>query len=618
MENVMSAAAQVEAPMSRPRELPRRADGWIGLVLLLAGSVQGQTSQTSTSPDTQSVSGMTFLFHDDPAFVEGLRRHGLLRDYGYRMHNTGLDQQPFGQRWLHSPLLRDARRSGRPYYIDRIAGGMPFQCLEGIEQVARQLKDDPHFLGFQLHEWGNSPIHDYKRVVELLLDKGLPFAREHFARYEGRTESPFFGGGDFGIYDGIYRPLNTQKDAEDYLAAYFRRMSELTAGELMAVNGYYQLYHTALKLGAKNVMAEIGNQVPLTALQIACLRGAARQYGRPFGVYYEPWGGSPFGCPCAVGWSPWFPGGGNPDNKVMGYKIRPELGSSRSLQRRLLYYAWLSGASWYAEEWGPENYFSNWKDYPLTEYGRVVKEFIELTSRFGPATPIVPAALVLPAGTAAIDLHYVGGISEQLYELVPPDEFHVRLRHFARHVLAARPYRGGLDDFNLTPSPWIGSFDVLSAYEPAEMTERYSLLVCFDEEQAKKAASAGQYLVWYTGKDDDARACIAILESLYGCRVEGEVGCVRAFTRGNTGLIGLFNNTGVSKRNGKETTDPKASQKAVVRGLPAEVQCVVGGQFVSKREAGSVEFVIPAGELAVLSVPDAQVLGGLRLLIYPP
>lgn len=105
-----------------------------------------------------------------------------------------------------------------------------------------------------------------------------------------------------------------------YLEGYFRRLVDRTNGQVMAVNGYVQLYHTALRLGAKNVMAEIGNQVPLTALQIACVRGAARQYGKPFGVYYEPWGGKPFGCPCALGWSPWFPDKQSPDNRLMAQR----------------------------------------------------------------------------------------------------------------------------------------------------------------------------------------------------------------------------------------------------------------------------------------------------------
>jgi hypothetical protein len=566
-------------------------------MLLLVGIVAGLGVREAQP------GGLTLLVHDDPVLLEGLRRHGMLRNYGYRLHNTGLDTRPFGERWLKSPLLEEARRSGRPYYIDRIAGGMPFQSLEGMETVAARLKPDPRFLGFQLHEWGNSPMHDHKRVEELLLSKGLPFDREHFAPYEGRTEAPFFGGGDFSVYRGMYRPLRTQADVQDYLEAYFREMSTRARGQLMAVNGYYQLYHTALRLGAKNVMAEIGNQVPLTALQIACARGAARQHGKPFGVYYEPWGGAPFGCPCALGWSPWLPGGNKPDKKVMGYQIRPELGSSRSLQRRLLYFAWLSGASWLAEEWGAENVFSDWQDCPLTEYGKVLKEFMETTSRFGELKPIVPAALVLPAGAGPIDLRYLGAQKEQIYELMPADRLHVTLRHFATHVLGAQPYRYGKDDFNLTPSRWTGSFDVLTADAPERLKRGYQVLLYLDEVERKSGSVKGRQVLRYSGRDEDASRCVAALASLPGCQVDGEVGCAQARAEKSGLLVGLFNNSGVTKRNGQETTGPEATRTVVLRGVRGGVQDVVGGQFVTVREADRVTLSIPAGEVVVLLLP---------------
>jgi hypothetical protein len=578
-------------------------------ICVLGGPVIARSGVPDSAPASLPA-GMTFLVHDDAAFIEGLRRHGMLRSYGYRVHNTGLDKKPFGERWLSSPLLEEARRSGKRYYLDRIAGGMPFQSLKGIEAVAAKLKGDPRFLGFQLHEWGNSPIHDYQRVNELLLKKGLAFDREHFTEYEGRIEAPYFGGGDFSVYEHVYRPLQTPADVRKYWEAYFREMSKRADGELMAVNGYYQLYHMALRLGAKNVMAEIGNQVPLTAMQIACVRGAARQYGKSFGVYYEPWGGAPFGCPCAIGWSPWLPGGDKPDNKLMGYQIRPELGSSRSLHRRLLYYSWLSGASWLAEEWGAENVFSSWKDYPLTEYGKVLKEFLEVTSKYRIVKPIVPAALVLPAGTTGIDLRYVSAQKDQLYEMMGPDDLHLRLRHFAREVLGTRPYKSGNDDFNLTPSQWIGSFDVLSADASVAVKARYRLLVFLDESVASQPPSVGQQVLRYTGQDEDSRKCIGVLEKLPGCRVEGEVGCARALTQENQGLIGLFNNSGVRKRNGKETTDPEETKKVVVRSIPGPIQYVVGGQFVTRRDGDRIDLAIPAGDVVVLLVPDKRGLAG--------
>lgn len=551
-----------------------------------------------------SPKGMIFLYDSNPAFREGLYRHGLLDDTcGLRFHNTSFDQRPFQEKWGDHAGLREAQKLNRPYYLDRITGGMPYQSLDGIRPIARKLRDDPNFLGFQVHEWGNSPIHDHRRINEFLIDKGLPFDREHFAPYVGRLVYPFFSSGDFDTYQDLFRPLNTIEDTARYLKGFFQHRVDLTSGQVMAVNGYVQLYHTALKLGAKNVMAEIGNQVPLSAVQIACVRGAARQYGKPFGVYYEPWGGKPFGCPCALGWSPWFARKENPDGKVMGHRIRPELGSSRSLQRRLLFFSWLSGATYYAEEWGTENYFKNWDDYPLTDYGRVAKSFVEVSRGYTRPVPVVPAALVMPPDALAIDVQYLCREKEVLYRVVPPDPFHVRLRAFATDILAARPRRGGADDYNLTPSPWIGCFDVLSAEAPETLLRQYGLLIYFDKQQARQATVPAERIQVYMGESEDAGRCISSLRKLLSFQVQGEVGCAHARTDDRY-LLGIFNNLGVTKTDKGETQDPAATRTALVRGPVTGMIALVGEQYITRSTEDVIEARIPAGDLVLLSFPD--------------
>jgi hypothetical protein len=569
-------------------------------VLLLLCFVSATWAQSPTSSPV-TPHRLTFLFHADPVFFEGLRHHGLLENHGFRLHNTGLDTRPFGTRWKANPLIEQAEKSNRLYYIDRITGGMPYQNLDGIESVAERLKDDPNFLGFQVHEWGNSPIHDYQRIQKLLISQGLPFDRARFAGYEGRVEYPFFSGGDYDTYRKLFGPLNSLADVNRYLERYFRQIVARTDGQVMAVNGYVQLYHTALRLGAKNVMAEIGNQVPLTGLQIACVRGAARQYGKPFGVYYEPWGGKPFGCPCAIGWSPWFPDKKSPDKRLMGGKIRPELGSSRSLQRRLLYFAWLSGASYLAEEWGAENYFTDWQSYQLTEYGQIMRSFLETISAIPALEPVVPAAIVMPPGTQGIDLKYLSGERDKLYGLVPPDEFHLRLRRFAKDILGARPKRLGADDFNLTPSPQIGCFDVVSPNVSEAELCRYDIVVYFDEAQAHASRAPEDRIYLYPSRQDDEELVVA-LRALLPYSVEGEVGCSLAQTRDRY-LLGVFNNLGVTKTAEAEVADPSATREAVIRGSVSGAELLVGTEYVTRRAHDAMTLQIPAGALAVVSFP---------------
>ena len=544
----------------------------------------------------ENESRMVFLQFGDPAFRAGLSQHKISGAAGYRLLNTGFRQGTFGEHWRESPLLASARTSGRPYYIDRITGGMPFQSLQGIGQIAAQLKDDPNFLGFQAHEWGNSPTHDYHRIQHLILNEGKELKAESFSPFESRTQSPYFSGGDYSIYHDLYQELTTQADVENFLADYFRKLIALTDGQLISVTGHGQLHHAALRLGARNVMAEIGNQVPLTAFQIACARGAARQHNKPFGAYYETWGGSPTGCVCATDFSPWWPMEPTISSKMDGYNIGREHGSSRSLQRRLLYYAWLSGAAWWSEEWGAENYFSDWTDYPLTEYGRVVQEFQNATRNISNLKPVVPVVLVTPPDNFGIDIRYVAGYSDKLWSIAAADGFHAKLRQFVKTFFATQSGTAGKDAQNLTPSPFIGCFDVLDTDAPAECLANYEAVVYFDEDQA--AAGATSLLFSDSSPIKDA------ISKALPWQVDGRVGVAQARANGRY-LIGVFNNLGVRKTTDGESTDPAAAQTATVTGTTAGFQTVVGESFVSKVGTDQLELTIPSGELIILSFPDA-------------
>jgi hypothetical protein len=514
-----------------------------------------------------------------------------------------MKEHRFGEQWAGSPLIAEAKDSGRLYYFDRLSGGMPYQSLDGIKAIADSLKDDPNFLGFQVHEWGNSPIHDYERIHALILDKGDPFDAKHFAPFEGRVESPYFSAGDYGVYRDIFEEMSSLDDVEQYLERYIRKLVDMTSGQVMSVTGFGQLYHAAFRLGAKNVMPEIGNQVPLSALQIAFARGAAQEYGKPFGVYYEPWGGSPMGCVCALSFSPWFPDHSELEKKMDGYNVGEEFGSSRSLQRRLLYFSWLSGAAFYGEEWGAENYFGDWEEYPLTKYGSIVKEFDAINRRFSRPEPVVPAALIMPPDTFGVDIRFVAGHTDKLWRMADADVFHTQLRAFAKDLFATQQRVEGGDSHNLTPSPWIGCFDVLSADAAADVLHGYPMAVYFDAKQAARSSAPAERVFIYEGTQSSARACIAKLETLLTYRVEGEVGCVHARSDGRY-MLGLFNNLGIEKTaTDGEVADPAATQEVLVSGPCDGVEALVGGDYVLGRGAVEIRLRIPAGQVAVLSFP---------------
>ena len=571
------------------------------IVMITLCCAAARNAATDEAAAASPGTGMVFLQFGDPEFRAGLEKHSLLEGAGYRLLNTGFLTQSFGEKWRDSELLAAARASGDPYYIDRVMGGMPFQSLDGIGAIAASLTDDPNFLGFQVHEWGNSPTHDYHRIHQHILDAGLPFNAESFARFEGRVESPYFSGGDYGIYRDLYRPVTSQAEAEAYLSDYFRKLSDITRGLALSVTGHGQLYHTALRLGARNVMAEIGNQVPLTGLQIAFLRGAARQYGKPFGVYYETWGGTPMGCVCATDFSPWWAGVPGFQEKMGSYRIGPEFGSGRSLQRRLMYYAWLAGASWWSEEWGAENYFSNWDDYPLTPYGEVTRDFQALTRGLPAPKPVVPVAVVMPPDTFGVDIRVAAGVSDRVWRLAPADGFHQEMRAFAAMFFAPQPGGGGRDAHNLTPSPWIGCFDVYGADAAPPLLAPYECVLYFTEAQV--AASAHGNAVRFADTPDvKARVLDAIARALpYG--VEGRVGAAHARSGGRY-LLGLFNTLGITKTAAGELADAGAAQNVVVHGPTAGMTALTGGTFITDTAEDTVTATIPPGCLIVVSYPQ--------------
>ena len=57
-------------------------------------------------------------------------------------------------------------------------------------------------------------------------------------------------------------------------------------------------------------------------------------------------------------------------------------GSSRSLQKRLLIYAYLAGAEFVGEEWGGYNTFYDLKDFTLSPYGKTKWLFLRFAEKY--------------------------------------------------------------------------------------------------------------------------------------------------------------------------------------------------------------------------------------------
>ncbi|MCP4644398.1 MAG: hypothetical protein GY851_28400 [bacterium] len=221
------------------------------------------------------------------------------------------------------------------------------------------------------------------------------------------------------------------------------------------------------------------------------------------------------------------------------------------------------------------------------------------TGKLRGVAPITPAAIVLPPGLFGIDGAYVAGHRDQVFGIAAPDACHVKLREFASLVYAPQNRRLGGDAHNLTPSPWIGCFDVLSAEAPRRLMSGYEVVVFLDADQSQRTNVEGPQVLVYTGPDD-VRPCLEAVGRALPFRIEGEVGCIQARTPDGF-LVGLFNNLGVTKTEKGETQDPKATRMVTMWGPCAGRAIVTGAEYVLTAQDSAVTLELPAGAVAVLS-----------------
>ena len=155
---------------------------------------------------------------------------------------------------------------------------------------------------------------------------------------------------------------------------------EITSGQLLPCDSVMMAPKLEFKLGVKRIMPEIGAQTPRAAIRLSYARGMSRAYKKSFGAYYEPWGGQPFTV-CnynADGENEWNIHGGEFPFESAGSNG----GSSRSLQKRLLIYAYLAGAEFVGEEWGGYNTFYDLKDFTLSPYGKTKRLFLRFAEKY--------------------------------------------------------------------------------------------------------------------------------------------------------------------------------------------------------------------------------------------
>lgn len=208
----------------------------------------------------------------------------------------------------------------------------------------------------------------------------------------------------------------------------------------LALDGYRVFHHHAFRWGAQSVIAEVGENIPCTSLQIAAARGAGREFGKPWGIDLSSWFA---GMVTDYRWSPDY----------LTAQSGPFSGHSASLHKRLSYAAWLGGANalWFENRdlltvadndvrqlAGYDGDSVN-RGYRLSPVGEMAEHLFSLARAEDRGVPYTPVAVLLDF---AHGWSPKGCAPHQIWGRLPFTEADSMLDEFFNTIYAWNPSRG--------------------------------------------------------------------------------------------------------------------------------------------------------------------------------
>ena len=359
---------------------------------------------------------MKFFHVYNDKHYKGLEKNGFLnKDTGFKIQHAFRlpndikfnDIAKKGGR-LHSLIKQDKI----PFYVDRISGGTTWHDYNFDKFLIKEYKEilGDWFLGFQLHESGsNRRRSEWPRTIRVTGHKG-PYtvaeleekAMSSYAFLPDGTRLHGFSQDTAAFFSTLKYAETYQEYAEEMKEIFSRRMVE-TDNNILPCDSYYLATKIQNDMGMKTFMPEVGCQIPLMRIAIALARGMAKVNGKTWGAYYECWREVE-----GVGYCmPWF----NSEFLNEWYNREDDFsefgensGSSRLLQDRIYNHAYMSGADYFAEEWGLNSSYTDMQEFTLSKYGILKKELIDRTQKLGKMKAIIPFAIVLPKEYSCIEL----------------------------------------------------------------------------------------------------------------------------------------------------------------------------------------------------------------------
>jgi len=321
------------------------------------------------------------------------------------------------------------------------------------------------------------------------VDPGLyrAFERDFGARFIGFASHEWAYGAVTGWYDNR-DPPRSRAEAAKRLAQELHRQMSLTYGKLYAGEGYRLPHHLAFREGLTAGYAEVGENIPCTPLQVAVLRGAARQYGRPWGFCIAAW----FRNSVTTYDSP------APDSlrSSGGIFSGPFAGHSVSLMERMLYLGYLSGGTFVQHESDAfagsiwlENYGEQDR-YHISPLGLATRRWFEFTRRHPDrGVPYAPFALMIDAN------HGWCPAEDQVWRAFPKTQGERAMEQIT-HLFFPWGFSTANERGYLTHGPFGDTVDVISHEASMETLARYRVIMLLGDVPLSEqlAARLGRYV----------------------------------------------------------------------------------------------------------------------------
>lgn len=334
----------------------------------------------------------------------------------------------------------------RPFLVPCNASRPPFHCFEEVTYdlpaYEKWKKENPGFLGFYVAEWDN----DFQNLI---------WRRKNLDEYCKRCNiSPFVRERLRTILSGV----DTRQGMMDALKAYhsaIRKHFFDDPEKLVFIDCCRALSHYALEWGSADYyfIETTCAGYQRHQVQMYFIRGAARQYGVPWGWYIA------LGMVGKTGYT-------DPDyiGKWSNGNVGGKGGISQSLNMRDRYLAWFAGATSVFNEVWPYAYCEDKnKDgaWTLSPHGEAMKDWFEFTRKHPErGVSYAPVALGLQYD------HMISPINgNKLFGILPQERGDLMSEALLRTIV---PYKFGLggQEWALSETPYGDIYDVILPNPP--------------------------------------------------------------------------------------------------------------------------------------------------------